>query len=380
MIMLFLVNKEKLYKHSQVLLSMNIKKIEELAKRLESKEVDITFITPGPNLRYILGVNVETYERFCMFYLIPRNLEFGIIIPKLDELKVKDKGIKYFAYTDNEDPLEFLKPIKSMRARRIAFEERMPIKYYLYLKRIFGDFDLITLDEILYELRSIKDKEEIENIKEAVRAIEKSYKKFEEEVTENLSENEIVSIISNELLRNNAIPRYILVQAGEHSAIPHWTHSERKIKRGDVIVVDISATYNDYFGDLTRTYIFGAVDDKFIEIYNIVKEAHDKAILAIKEGELASNIDYVARSTISAKGYGDFFVHRTGHGLGLEVHEEPYISQMYRKQLKRGMVFTIEPGIYLPNKFGVRLESNVAIDENGKVIVLDNYWPDPVIR
>lgn len=358
---------------------MYIKRIEEIAKRLESKEVDIAFLIPGPNLRYVLGIDIETYERFCIFYLIPETLEFGIILPKLDELKVKDMGIKYFAYNDNEDPLNFLKSIKITKVKRVAFEEKMPMKYYLYLRRIFDDFDFITIDEILHELRLIKNKEEIENIKEAVKAIEKAYKKCEEEMIENLSENEIVSIISSELLRNNAIPRDILVQAGEHSAIPHWTHSDRRIRKGDVIVIDISATYNGYFGDLTRTYAFKNADDEFIEIYNIVKEAHDKAIQAIKEGEFANNIDYIARSTIVAKGYGNFFVHRTGHGLGLEVHEEPYISQAYRKRLQRGMVFTIEPGIYLPNKFGVRLESNVAIDENGEVKVLDDYWPDPVI-
>lgn len=359
---------------------MCIKRIEEIAKKLESKEIDIAFLIPGPNLRYVLGIDIETYERFCMFYLIPENLEFGIIIPKLDELKVKDKGIKYFAYTDNEDPLDFLRSIKITKVERVAFEEKMPMKYYLYLRRIFDDFKFITLDEILYEFRLIKNKEEIENIKGAVKAIEKAYKKCEEEITENLSENEIVSIISNELMRNNAIPRDILVQAGEHFAIPHWTHSERRIRKGDVIVIDISATYNGYFGDLTRTYIFKVASDEFIEIYNIVKEAHDKAIQAIKEGEFANNIDYIARSTITAKGYGNFFVHRTGHGLGLEVHEEPYISQTYRKRLRRGMVFTIEPGIYLPNKFGVRLESNVVIEENGKIKVLDDYWPDPVLN
>ncbi len=360
---------------------MNIRKIKTIANRLKDREVDLAFIIPGPNLRYILGVNIETYERFCLLYLDTNNEDVGIIIPKLDELKIKDIGINYFAYSDSENPLEFLKRIVKDKVKKIAFEERMPIKYFLILNNIYGNFEYTTLDDIIYEIRMIKEEEEIDNIHRAVKIIEAALKECEEYLSEDMTENEIASILYKEILRKGGVPKEILVQVAEHSSIPHWRHSDKRIKRGDVIVLDVSATYKDYYGDLTRTYVFGTPsNNKFYEIYNIVKEAHDRAIESAKENELASGIDNVARKFISEKGYAKYFIHRTGHGLGLEVHEEPFIVENDNKKLNKGMVFTIEPGIYLPNQFGVRLESDVVIDYQGKTKVLDEYWPNPVIK
>ncbi|MFP3190622.1 MAG: Xaa-Pro peptidase family protein [Thermoproteota archaeon] len=355
-------------------------RIRKLIEKLKEKDLDFALIFPGANFRYLTGATIETYERFCTLIIDLKNEDATVVVPKLDELKIKGKGINYFAYTDNENPLDYLKRIIQGSSLKVGTEENMPIKYYLILKKFAKEIEISVIDDVVREMRVIKDEEELANISKAVRIIEDSIKETEDKIKEGITENELASYIYQEILKRNANPMNLLIQFAENSAIPHWRHSSKSIKRGDIIVIDVSATYNEYFGDLTRTYSLGNPNyNEFFKIYEIVKEAHDEAILASKDGILASDLDEIARSVITKKGYGNYFIHRTGHGLGLEVHEEPFINGLYKKELKKGMVFTIEPGIYLPGKFGVRLESNVYIDSNGKAVSLDSYWPSPIL-
>ncbi|WP_252900678.1 M24 family metallopeptidase [Vulcanisaeta sp. JCM 14467] len=195
-----------------------------------------------------------------------------------------------------------------------------------------------------------------------------------------MTETEIAKLVSSAISDAGAEPKDVLVQSGPNSVIPHWMPSRRRIEVGDVIVIDVTATYNDYYGDLTRTLVIGDPPSEFWRVYDLVRRAHDEAIASIREGVTGSYVDSIARRVITEGGYGQYFIHRTGHGIGLEVHEEPFISQSYGKPLPRGSAFTIEPGIYLPGRFGVRLESNVVIRLDGRVEVLDNYWPDVIIK
>jgi Xaa-Pro aminopeptidase len=158
---------------------------------------------------------------------------------------------------------------------------------------------------------------------------------------------------------------FCTVLSGANSALPHGETSNRKVGGKDIVLMDVGAVYKGYYGDLTRTVFVGEATRKEMEIYRVVTEAHEAAIRSVRPGVKVERVDAAARNVIENAGYGKFFTHRTGHGLGLEVHEEPYITQGNEMVLKPGMAFTIEPGIYLFGKFGVRIEDNIAVSPTG---------------
>ncbi len=156
-----------------------------------------------------------------------------------------------------------------------------------------------------------------------------------------------------------------IVASGPNSADPHHASNSRIIKKGDIVVLDYGAKYKGYCSDITRTIAIGEMSEEAKKIYNIVREAQQNGIDAVKKGILAKDIDYATRKIIASYGYGLYFIHRTGHGIGLDVHEDPFITSSNSEVIQNGMVFTIEPGIYLPNKFGIRIEDDVLVNEKG---------------
>jgi len=340
-------------------------RLNEFLNKLEEKGIDIALITPGANFRYLVGMYIETYERLGALVLKTKEREAFLVLPKLDEEKAKMTNITYFVYEDHENPLILLKKILGDSPRmRIGIEDKAQMKIYRIIKTIVKEFEETSVDEILNSMRISKDEEELNCINFAVNAIAKSIEEISDELKTGMTEFQIARLISDKLSEYGAEPKHILVQSGPNSAIPHWTYSKRKIEEGEAIVIDVSATYNDYYGDLTRTFFVGKPNEEYKKIYNIVKEAHDAAIKEIRIGIKGSELDTIARKIIEKAGFGRYFIHRTGHGLGLEVHEEPYINESYNKEIPIGSVFTIEPGIYIPYKFGVRIESNIAILKN----------------
>lgn len=352
-------------------------KLRNLINNLTELGVDAGVVVPGINFRYLVGSYIETFERFGALIICVKNRDYSLVLPKLDEGKAIATGMPYVVYGDEEDPAMVVKSfLKGCNAvKRVGVEGNMRMSQLWTLRRAIGDFVDVPIDDLIVNMRISKNDEEIANIEKAVRALEEGFKAVEEELKIGITERELARVIANEIEKSGAEPKDILVQSGPNSAIPHWLPSNRRIEGGDVVVVDITATYNDYYGDLTRTFVIGDASADFRRVYNIVKRAHDEAINNVKEGVTGSFVDSIARGVIEHEGFGKYFIHRTGHGIGLEVHEEPYISQSYNKPLPRGSAFTIEPGIYLPGRFGVRLESNVVIMRDGSVKVLDQYWP-----
>jgi Xaa-Pro dipeptidase len=160
-----------------------------------------------------------------------------------------------------------------------------------------------------------------------------------------------------------------IVQFGENAAIPHGGPSDRKLRRGDVILVDTGHTVDGYWSDLTRTFFFGRKTKEFTRVYRIVEKAQKAGIRAVKPGATCQSVDRAARKVIEDAGYGNYFIHRTGHGLGLDIHEQPYLVKGNKTKLRPGMVVTIEPGIYLPGEFGVRIEDDVAVTKTGRRVL-----------
>lgn len=349
-------------------------RLRVLLERLAELNLDAALICTAPNMRYLLGVRLEAYERFSAL-LACGNGVARIIVPRLDEGKVSGLGLDYVTYGDYESPAKALSGalMGCGAIKRMGIEGAAPIRNLWLLRRVLGPFEEYPIDDILYSMRVVKDEEELLNIRQAVKAIEAALRSVPLYAKPGVSEIELADAVAREIRRAGATPQDILVQFGPNSAIPHHMPGDRRLSDNDVVLVDATATYSDYYGDLTRTYVVGSIDG-FWTIYNLVKRAHDEAIAHVRAGIPASYIDEVARGVIKEGGYGEFFIHRTGHGIGLEVHEEPYVSSGYDRPIADGSVFTIEPGIYIPGRFGVRLESDVAV-RGSSVEVLDAYWP-----
>jgi len=188
------------------------------------------------------------------------------------------------------------------------------------------------------------------------------------ELAQDVTERQTAARIYLALYEAGLRPGPILVQFGSNTALPHQEPTDKKLRRGDAVVIDVSAAYEGYYADLTNSFIYGEPPRKYLEVHQAVEKAQAEAIKAAAPGVQASEVDKAARSTIEAAGYGPYFIHRTGHGLGLEIHEAPDISPSSQDVLERGMVFTVEPGIYIPRAFGVRLEVDVHLGEKAEIL------------
>jgi Xaa-Pro dipeptidase len=234
-------------------------------------------------------------------------------------------------------------------------------------------------ESLLADLRMQKDVTEVEAMRKAARIAQESLVATLPKVRIGATEREIAAELTMQLFRagsDPALPFTPIVSGGPNSANPHAMPSDRALAPGDLLVIDWGATYQGYYSDITRTFALGSLEPEFSRITGLVLEANAAGRAACKPGASASSIDHAARSIIEAGGYGEQFRHRTGHGLGLEVHEEPYIRADNLQSLLPGMTFTVEPGIYLAGRGGVRIEDDVVITDSGCESLTD--LPRPV--
>jgi Xaa-Pro aminopeptidase len=227
--------------------------------------------------------------------------------------------------------------------------------------------ELISIDERIRNIRAVKDDEEIGRIKRAIDIASKSLRENMWRITPGTQEKEIALELEFSMRRNGAenIAFDTVVASGGRAALPHGKASEKRIDNGDSVIIDFGSRYRGYYSDETCTFFSGKLNRRQEEVYQIVKDAHDKAIASIRPGRKAMEIDAIARGWIKEAGYGDYFGHGTGHGVGLAVHENPVIGPESKDILEQGMVFTVEPGIYIPGWGGVRIEDMVLVTENG---------------
>ncbi len=227
----------------------------------------------------------------------------------------------------------------------------------------------------IIEQRTIKNKEEIKNIKKACDIVSKVFETVKKKVVPGMTELDIHFKIEEEFAKNHVVQSFkTIVASGPNSANPHHISGNRKIRKNDIVLIDMGCIYKGYCSDLTRTFFVGKESKQQVKIWNIVKQAHDEALIKVNQNMKTSDIDLSARNKIKQEGYEKNFIHTTGHGVGLDIHEAPVIGSKSNEILKEGMVITIEPGIYLEKKFGVRIEDTVLVTKNGyKVLTSAEY-------
>ncbi|GER93651.1 aminopeptidase P family protein [hot springs metagenome] len=329
------------------------------------KRLDGLLVTNITNIRYLTG-----FTGSSGFVIITRNR--GIFFTDFRYREQSEKEVKGF-----EIGIEKGKRIRLIRSfvkkagiKKLGFEKTISYEFYELLKKI--SVQLLPQKHIIEDMRKIKDEEEIENIKKAVKRAEEAFLKIKPRIRVGVKEREIALRLEEQLKRVGCkdIPFDTIVASGKNSSMPHARPSEKKIEKGDFVIIDWGGEYNGYYSDMTRTFLMDCVDlDKKIEIYNTVNYARQRAIKSIKEGLKTQEIDSIVRNIIKKAGYGEFFGHGTGHGVGLDVHEYPHVSWNKGEKIRNNMVFTIEPGIYIPELGGVRIEDMILV-RNGKAELL----------
>jgi len=355
-------------------------RLERLAAQAAVSGADVILISPGPDLEYFIGHSVASHERLTCL-VVPASGEPSLLVPTLERLgwsgtPVESMPVEIGTWTDGDDPYQALADLLPGDARVLAVDYHMPAVHALNAQRKVPGSELTLAGEAIAELRMRKGVAEVEALAAAGAAIDRVQRRIGEWLRPGRTENEVAADIARAIVaEGHARPDFVIVGSGPNGASPHHEASDRVVQAGDVVVIDIGGPMpSGYFSDCTRTYVVApesgeSLAPKVREVYEIVRQAQAAGVAAVRPGVSAESIDAASRAVIEQAGYGEYFITRTGHGIGLEVHEHPYMVAGNGTLLEPGMAFSVEPGIYLPGDFGVRIEDIVVVGNDGPVLM-----------
>ncbi|MFC5590394.1 M24 family metallopeptidase [Sporosarcina soli] len=360
-------------------------KVEEIQQYLQQEGLDAAFITTPDNVFYVSGFHSNPHERL-LGVMVFKEAEPFLISPLMEVPDVKAAGWSFEAigHEDTDDAWDIVKLAVQKRGdlpATIAIEKsHLTVERLERMTHLFPEATFSRIDEQLNGMRNIKSEDELEKLRKAAQLADYAIEVGCKEIAEGKTELEILMAIEFEMKKKGAEKMSFdtMVLSGPKTSSPHGTPGDRKIQKGDFILFDLGVVYQGYCSDITRTVAFGEPSDAQREIYETVKKAEQAAIDLVRPGVKAMEIDKAARDVIEQAGYGEYFTHRVGHGLGISVHEYPSVTGTNELELEAGMVFTIEPGIYHPDITGVRIEDDVAVTADG-VEVLTKFPKELVI-
>ena len=332
--------------------------------------LDGLLITPGPDLRYLLGSRAESFERLTCLVIPANGDTASVVVPRLElaaltESATSELGLTVRDWVDGVDPYALVSGLLPSPART-AVTDAMPALHLIPLSEALGALPVLAT-EVLRELRMVKDDAEIDALRRAGQAIDRVHARMGEFLKVGRTEAEVAADITAAILdEGHTEAAFVIVGSGPHGADPHHEVSERVVESGDVVVIDIGGPVEPgYNSDSTRTYSMGEPDPDVAEKFAVLEEAQAAAVALVRPGVTAEAVDAAARDLLAAQGLAEVFVHRTGHGIGLSVHEEPYIVSGNAIELTEGMAFSVEPGIYFRGEWGARIEDIVIVTADG---------------
>jgi Xaa-Pro aminopeptidase len=339
-------------------------------------------ITPGYDLRYLLGSRAQTFERLTALVL-PVSGDPTVVVPRLELASLKqsavaDLGLTVRDWVDGDDPYELVGAAMGGAPAATAVTDSMPALHLLPLTDVLGVLPVLATG-VLRGLRMVKDASEIDALRKAGAAIDRVHSRVPEFLAPGRTEADVAADIAEAIVaEGHSEVAFVIVGSGPHGADPHHEYSDRELRVGDIVVVDIGGAYQPgYHSDSTRTYSIGEPSAEVAQQYSVLQRAQRAAVDAVRPGVTAEEVDAAARDVLAEAGLADYFVHRTGHGIGLSVHEEPYIVAGNDIPLQAGMAFSVEPGIYFPGRWGARIEDIVVVAEDGALPV--NHRPHELI-
>lgn len=340
---------------------------QEMAKR----SLDAILITPGSDLIYLTGYHAIPLERITAL-VITQDADPFLIVPRLERSTALASpfgltGWKVITWGENDDPYSMIAQQLGSAPHGIAVDSHMWAERVFALEKKFSSSTFTIASPIISEIRMRKTKAEIESLREASSAIDRVHALVPSVLRVGRTEREVGRDIGELILaEGHEKMDFIIVASGPNGASPHHELSDRVIKDGDAVVVDIGGTMpSGYCSDCTRTYHMGTPDPLYLDRYQVLQQAQSLSSSAVKPGAVSHDIDAAGRDELTNHGLGEFFIHRTGHGIGLDTHEEPYIGINNPTVIEENMVFSIEPGFYVEGVHGARIEDIVVCTSNG---------------
>jgi len=353
------------------------KRIDKLTQELRNRDISKALITNPSNIFYLTGIDIVPRERFIGLVISSQCNELQLIIPELEKGDMIDNEIIEVLYNDNEDPLIVLTDILGECSLLGVEKIFITLLRAEILKRNLETrkkscCNFIEIGDILDKMRLCKEESEIEDIKLAANCIDEILYNVKNKIKVSITEKEIKYEILREIsLKKDIIgPAFDIQVSGRlNAARPHGKTEDKKIAKGDSLIIDCGVNYRHYRSDITRTFFVGEPEKELQKIYYVVLEAQKKAIEMIRPGIAIKEVDIAARKVIEEAGYGKYFLHRLGHGIGLDIHEPPSIHNLNEEILEEGMVFTVEPGIYILGLGGVRIEDDIIVSRGGRGVL-----------
>src|SRR5713101_3466261 len=338
---------------------------------------DAILVGPGTSLYYFTGIRWWLSERLLAL-IIPRNGQPILISPAFEESRMRESllySAEVRAWQEDESPSQLIATSladRGLRTGRIGIEERLPFTFYDHFRAAAPAYDLVSADPITIAGRAVKSAHELELMRLACEATCDVYRVVFSNLKEGMTQEQVSDLVVSGYakmhLRGDA-----LVLFGPSAALPHGSKQPRTLREGDVLLIDAGCTVEGYCSDVTRTGVFGKPSEKIQRAFETVRKAQDAALDAARAGKFSGSVDDAARAVVTSAGYGPsykFFAHRLGHGIGLDIHEHPYLVHASKTVLEPGMTFSNEPGIYIPNEFGLRCEDDMVIAADGPARIL----------
>jgi len=351
-------------------------RLVKLQTWMKENEIEVSFLTSSENVFYLSGYYTDPHERLLALAVFQEEEPF-LVCPSMEVHDAKRSGWEHdiISYSDIENPWEMILNSINKRIHHVSQaaieKEHMNVERYERLLNLFPHASFVSAEEKLRMLRMIKDAQELKIMEEACALADYAVQFGVSEIKEGKTELDVLNALEYALKQKGVTEMSFstMVLTGANAASPHGTPGETKIKKGDLVLFDLGVVVDRYCSDITRTVAYGEINDKQKEIYDTVLKAQLAAIDASRPGVSAAEVDLTARRIISNAGYGEFFPHRLGHGLGISVHEYPSLTETNPLIIEEGMVYTIEPGIYVPEVAGVRIEDDVFITADGAKIL-----------
>jgi len=350
-------------------------RIRRAAAEAAARDIDALLITPSVDYAYLLGYRAPAMERLTCL-IVPADGQPSLVVPQLEEPLARNElgaladELAIVPWDETEDPFWVVRHLLEGRAMRAGVQDQMWARFVLRLRAALDPMELVEAGPAMGALRRIKTPDEVERLRLAASAADQAMDEIRRERFAGRTEADVAARIRALLVEaGHETAEFSIVASGPNGASPHHEPGDRVISQGDAVVLDIGGFRDGYGSDTSRTVFVGDVPREFALLYDVLKQAQLAACTSVAPGVAAQEVDRAARHVIAEGGYGDAFIHRTGHGIGLDIHEEPYIVDGNLEPLLPGYAFSIEPGIYIAGRWGARIEDIVVCTEEGSEVL-----------
>lgn len=364
---------------------LNDPKYSKLFDIMHSDSIECTIVGPSGDMQYLIGFNPGGCERFQALFVLADGRHFYVsnVLYYEDMRNALGEDTKFYLWKDNDGWFDCVKTAfkdHDLEWKKVAVSNSIRAVDLLDLQTLFST-TFVNGNDMLENYRAVKTWDNINDMRKAAQLADEVMKELTQFIKPGVTEKNIQDKIVELFAEKGAdgISFSPIVASGANNSRPHYVDNSRVISEKDIMVLDFGCKVNGYCSDMSRTFFVGGITDKEKKIYDIVREAYQAAADYAKEGVMARDVDKKARDIIEAAGYGDNFLNRTGHGIGYDVHEAPYINGNNDQILEKGMAFSIEPGIYIAGEVGMRIEDIVVINEEGKGEALNKFTKDYII-